>query len=115
MTIHIFSLFEDKSETGDLFRSIPFKVCLDAELVEPAVHTYRDKLNHLQLLEFDAAKFSQVNLEELKQVKFLCLPLAVDLVWRYFFTYNFLYSTLLLFFGVKFNECGGYNSGKKSF
>lgn len=53
----MFSLFEqpDKSDgSGRVIQWPIFSLCLSAELVPPTVHEYRNKLQHLEHMEFTA-------------------------------------------------------------
>ena len=57
LTLHLFSLFE-QVHGSDMSEGIigwpVFSLCLSAELVQPTVHEYRKKLQHLEILEFTA-------------------------------------------------------------
>jgi hypothetical protein len=53
----VFSLFEQPDESdgsGKIIHWPIFSLCLSAELAPPTVHEYRNKLQHLENLEFTA-------------------------------------------------------------
>lgn len=57
LTSHVLSLFEQPDESDGSGRIIHwpiFSLCLSAELVPPTVHEYRNKLQHLENLDFTA-------------------------------------------------------------
>jgi hypothetical protein len=57
LTLHVFSLFEQPRGSDGSVGIIGwpvFNLCLSAELVQPRVHEYRKKLQHLEKLEFTA-------------------------------------------------------------
>jgi hypothetical protein len=55
LTLHVLSLFEQPCGSDGSQGIIGwqvFNLCLSAELVQPTVHEYRKKLQHLESLEF---------------------------------------------------------------
>ncbi|XP_068083874.1 small subunit processome component 20 homolog [Anabrus simplex] len=73
VTAHIFSLFEDlavSSNSEDADQSSFLSICLAAEIVEPTIGDYRDKLNQLQKLGYEALQMDLIQL-----VKYRKMPL----------------------------------------
>lgn len=62
LTTHIFTLFENESEDSETCsNNIPssvFQLCFASESIPPTVQDYRQKLQHLQNLEYEATRAS---------------------------------------------------------
>jgi len=75
LTLHLFSLFEQVhgSDTSEGIRGWPvFSLCLSAELVQPTLHDYRKKLQHLENLEFTAVHAHLLTHQEYSKVSVFC-------------------------------------------
>ncbi|XP_069689745.1 small subunit processome component 20 homolog isoform X2 [Periplaneta americana] len=62
LTVHLFSLFEHSLEPSSKLEGTMhwnvFSLCLSAESISPTIQEYRDKLQHLQSLEYTAIQNS---------------------------------------------------------
>jgi len=75
LTLHLFSLFEQVhgSVTSEGIIGWPvFSLCLSAELVQPTVHEYRKKRQHLENLEFTAVHAHLLKHPEYSKVSVFC-------------------------------------------
>lgn len=75
LTLHLFSLFEQVhgSDMSEEIIGWPvFSLCLSAELVQPTVHEYRKKLQHLENLEFTAIHAHLLRHPEYGKVSVFC-------------------------------------------
>jgi hypothetical protein len=75
LTLHLLSLFEPVHGSDMLEEIIGwpvFSLCLSAELVQPTVHEYRKKLQHLENLEFTAIHAHLLRHPEYGKVSVIC-------------------------------------------
>ena len=69
LTSHIFSLFENTIGPESVITVPIFQICLDAEMIEPTIHMYRNKLQLLEGLEFNAIHSSLLKYPEFSKVR----------------------------------------------